>query len=492
MAKFNVGALIKEELEYELNIRGMLASADTVDSMKSKLRSALKAEASEESTYTNIKYPYAYKEDMEALTKKLEEITRLVEAYRASSKETEFVKAKSKADYALRRAGRVVYDNDAQHQAVLDIRSQIIVLTGKLFTVESESELEDDDLGFSKITLTASTPKKARVVENNSGTISEVGKWNLKFKGDHNGSVNAFLERAEELRLAKGLSKTQLFKAAVELFDDKALIWFRANRKRIGGWDKLIEELRAEFLPADYDDRLWEEIRHRTQGDDETMGVYVAIMEQMFSRLNDQCDEAKKLKILKRNISPFYQQQLAHSVVETTNDLVRLGKVVETTRASIEAFKPPSKAKQTLEPDLAYRGTSMTRRCDAIQVETRLKCRNCGHEGHDFRDCRMILKCFGCGRPGVKRYNCPQCSGDRGNRRQRMYGNHNYYRNSWGSSGEGNFKQERVKNRNNQQSEGEWRREIRGRETNDGAEVQARENGPNETGRDPGNGASAR
>ena len=62
---------------------------------------------------------------------------------------------------------------------------------------------------------------------------SNIEKWNLKFSGevkklsDHN-----FLERVEELRLARNLSTKQIFDSAIDLFEGKALNWFRGNRTR--------------------------------------------------------------------------------------------------------------------------------------------------------------------------------------------------------------------------------------------------------------------
>lgn len=39
------------------------------------------------------------------------------------------------------------------------------------------------------------------------------------------------------------------------------------------------------ILPADYNDKLIDEIKKRTQGPTETMGIYLAIMKNMFNRL---------------------------------------------------------------------------------------------------------------------------------------------------------------------------------------------------------------
>lgn len=43
--------------------------------------------------------------------------------------------------------------------------------------------------------------------------------------------------------------------------------------------------LRQAFLPCDYEESLWEEVRNRTQGADEPVSIYIAIMENLFRRL---------------------------------------------------------------------------------------------------------------------------------------------------------------------------------------------------------------
>ena len=43
----------------------------------------------------------------------------------------------------------------------------------------------------------------------------------------------------------------------------------------------------------DYNDRLFEEIRSRTQGADEPMGIYLAVMDNLFDRLTVNVPEGR-------------------------------------------------------------------------------------------------------------------------------------------------------------------------------------------------------
>lgn len=401
--KVLVSTLNKDELSYELEIRGLLVKGDTVELMRQKLRSALKEEAEGDTSFIQSSYPFTYDEDKEVLQAKLKEVEELVETYKKSQGELENRKIRAKVSFAMRRTERAPANTKAQQEEIRDFRGKFLLLLSSLYEEEQDSEGE----GLDSVPRGSSTPLSV-VSSMKAGSIN-VGKWNLRFCGDHSGSVNAFIERAEELRMAKGLTKAQLFRAAVELFEDRALIWFRANREKIGGWDRLVEELKAEFLPSDYDDRLRDEIRRRTQGRDETMGVYVATMERMFNRLSTSCEEAEKLRILRRNIAPFYQQQLGLTSIQSTDELVRLGRIIESTRAAVEAFVPPAaRSRRTLEPDLAYAEAPETGESTSAMAAA-LTCWTCRREGHLSRECSQQIRCFGCGAEGVIRTDCWRC-----------------------------------------------------------------------------------
>ena len=81
-----------------------------------------------------------------------------------------------------------------------------------------------------------------------------VHKWNVTFDGkSQHDSVNGFLQRIEELRVARNTSKAELFRSAVDLFDGKALLWYRSIKPSVSSWDQLIQALKRDFLPPDYD-----------------------------------------------------------------------------------------------------------------------------------------------------------------------------------------------------------------------------------------------
>lgn len=268
-----------------------------------------------------------------------------------------------------------------------------------------------------------------------------VSKWNIQYDG--RSSVANFLERVEELRQSRGVPESHLLHAASELLKGDALIWYRSVKHTFTNWEDFKQDLRATFQPFDYEASLWDEIRARTQGQDEKVVVYVAVMENLFGRLSQCPSEQTRLSIIRRNMLPSLQIQLALSPVESLATLIRLGRTIE--EANFVAHRycpPPTNIKHVLEPDLAYRKCDSTTRVSAVTANTdvelidfsvapvstsrplsageprvpswsaNLTCWNCGGTGHRSISCRQPKKvhCYRCGMPDVKVSTCPKCS----------------------------------------------------------------------------------
>lgn len=444
-----VNRLEKEELTYELAIRGVTDKA-TVGEMRSCLRQFLKLEK-HESNIAQLSYPYTFAADMEYLGTKDTEIEGLVESFKDDERSAQFRKTSTKRLHAFHRASRSKADTPDEHTQ----RSKFLVKF-----LELRSRLKSKARQYKRLSQTGNTPVDASVLMS-STTIGEeieddsesdiegagisnnqveknvksvpVVKWNItKFSGDGRVSLSSFLETVEELCMARNVSSVQLLASASDLFTGQALIWFRAVRDSIDSWSELVAELRQQFQPSNYNDRLFQEIRQRTQGLDEPIGIYIAVMQNMFRRLTVPVSEEVKLKILLQNISPFYQGRLSLTDVMTVDDLLSVGRRIESRKLMMDSYVPPPKNKgQLMEPDLAciysssssISGSSRLDEIGEVVSSNRVpnnevrKCWNCGGTDHLANRCIRALKrhCFGCGRPGVVRSECSNCRNHSGN-----------------------------------------------------------------------------
>lgn len=98
-------------------------------------------------------------------------------------------------------------------------------------------------------------------------------KWNINFSASRDENGNRFIERVEELAVARGVDQNSLAQGAVDFFSAEALTRYRLVKCSVGNWADLKIALRTKFLPRDYEESLWEEIRSRKQRTDERVST---------------------------------------------------------------------------------------------------------------------------------------------------------------------------------------------------------------------------
>lgn len=248
-----------------------------------------------------------------------------------------------------------------------------------------------------------------------------VRAWGLKFnRSPGSMSVNDFLEKLHLLKDARSYTENDLLAEAFDLFSGVALTWFTANRASFKSWSHLEKGLLRVFQPRDYAERLWDEIRNRTQTVNESLEIYLAIMNSYFSRLPKPPSERRKLKVIRRNLRPYLRDGLALQDIKSISDLLKSGRRLEEARGP-EMHRPySSQYKGLLQPDLKpARHTERHSRVAEVPIEQpqgrvqnpRVWCWNCGRQGHPFRKCQedQRMFCTGCGRPGISRQDCRSC-----------------------------------------------------------------------------------
>lgn len=295
-----------------------------------------------------------------------------------------------------------------------------------------------------------------------------MNNWNLFYDGT-NMSLSCFLERIEELRRSRGLSKDQLLKSISEILKHEALNWYRSVQEHVQDWDDLVVKMKRTFQPSDYDRELWKQLEKRTQHPDEKIVFYIATMQNYFNKFNLKPSESDKVNFLKRNVLPYLQTALAlkvvgtYSQIRTVRELTEICQTLEEAHISASNYlPPPQNSRYTIEPGLAYRrqiqprvaeisgplndephilhspisepqnfaiqsysnvmdpstniveGLPTSNQLNAIMNDSRLKCWNCGQAGHRQNECKESLKlhCFRCGKPGFTIRACPSCSGN--------------------------------------------------------------------------------
>lgn len=407
--------LTREELMYELKLRGNTnLDSMTIRQLRETLTSLVACDI-------NLDFPGVILDitsEIEICEAKISELSSRISVFEGSIQSALYDELDHRVLHLLNRVRRLVAratpDKEAQLQ---DMLTTVIAL---------DEQLNRNCTPAATFCLTPVASPTVPMLDSDSvssKSLVSVSKWGLKFSGDEpQQSVADMLERVEELRVARGVSKSDLFRAATDILEGSALCWFRAVRHTISSWDQLASRLREEFQPMGYEDELWNEIMHRIQGSDERVTIYVACMTNLFARLPTPIPEVRRLHIIRRNLSPYFLEHLGTVEIHSVDELTRVCKQLEENRhqaARNASIRPATE--RPLEPTYAYRPPTASNssysgnrgsRTSTAAVSSLARCWNCGDSGHMFRKCgkERTRFCFRCGKQDVTAATCSRCS----------------------------------------------------------------------------------
>ncbi|XP_047998252.1 uncharacterized protein LOC125235722 [Leguminivora glycinivorella] len=353
-------ALLKDELTYEVKIRSE-TPASTVDALRKQLRVLVVEAPSEDILETSL----AADTELDIVARKIDDLSSFVAKYSESKERYALSRAKALGYHIYHRLARIQPEEDDQallltkcslqsrlESLLAEIEGPLAGTTAPVCAAEGSNPSASASAGSSEMPIDSF--REMRVQCSSDLNIS---KWQVKFNGLTD--PRSFLERVEELKEANGVSDSKLFKAAPHLFIDGALLWFRGIKSSVSSWQELKSLLLDEFVPGDYDFRLKQEIQARTQGENEPIHLYFAVMSGMFARLKSDLPEEAKLDILLHNIRPHFTQQLALVDIHSVAELKTYCRKVEFSQQRAKLFvEPPKVSEHTLCRDHVYKASS--------------------------------------------------------------------------------------------------------------------------------------
>jgi hypothetical protein len=243
----------------------------------------------------------------------------------------------------------------------------------------------------------------------------EIGSWGITFRGDRKDdlAVFDFIVRIKEKCDSLDLPHDALRRHAKLLFKGEALIWFRMIESSVSSWTDICDRLKEEFLPIGYYDTARDKLLNYHQTAGQTIGMFLAKFDQLEGYLPRPLPFDEKMAAIRRNILPYYQDRLWDKEIVSPDELYRLCRRLDATRFNIDQHAATQRNTKTTT-NRAEKATPT--RDDASSRPRDVFCPRCKSTGHDVRYCpsRPEIKCFGCGKPGYKNYNCPTCKSQPG------------------------------------------------------------------------------
>lgn len=404
--------LLTPEIQFELLSRG-IAPKENQTLRRAQLRGALAKERE------GIKYEFSgnFTFDIEAaeLQNTLKSLLNLVSDNDHVFTNLEIRRAQSRLIHAQRRCSFLCPTTDLERETVDSLESYLLIISG--FLIEIKDNSVADPVASSTMNLTNAPNLSVLPVYSKSPAIN---KWGIKFSGQSSTeSVMSFLEKINELCEARNISTEDLFTASVDLFSGTALLWYRNIKKEVHCWSELVNCLKRDFLPVDYEDDLLSEIRSRTQGPSENVLFYIIAVEALFNRLTTPPIEKDIVKQIRRNLNPYFAEKLVMIETISLSDLKDKCRSIQELKTRNERYHPPPSKKQgLLEPDLACLNLNdipTVSKAKSIVTQpvtvSSMLCWNCQHPGHSHRECTAArsLFCYKCGTKGYYSNSCINC-----------------------------------------------------------------------------------
>lgn len=452
---FRPNLLLREELDYELKIRGVFTESPVIQKRKILLRALNKERESKFDVLKLTNSDFDFQKEKDEIESTLDSIKVLISDFEGPSSDSVYLRARTRLLHLTNRILRVAFDGNEDNFSEKQRQKNEWYASAMLLDAELHEKVKepnqfsstpvshhDGQMESSQLSQTAhdNTP-----LSNQYFKPTPVHKLGISFGGDPK-QVMSFIERVEETARARHIPKAELFESASDLFSEKAIFWLRLVKPALRDWDSLVEKLKADFLNSDVDDETWREIRMRKQGRNEPVVLFIATVEGLFGRLSYSPAPVTKVKYIKRGLQKEYQQRLALQDISSVDELGSSCKRLE--EADVLGLCSSSRSHQVCEVNLDE--PSSSRRSPNVRggeqsnhrnqnnfwngkknkrlprennpeegekdkAGTKYVCWKCSGPNHLFKDCKSNIKkrfCFKCGTPDVTSKTCSHCSGN--------------------------------------------------------------------------------
>lgn len=239
------------------------------------------------------------------------------------------------------------------------------------------------------------------------------GQFEARYDGRRDeGALEGFVRAATAFKNREQIADDAALRDLAFLLTDKAATWWNGNSHRANTWENAVEMMRRQFAPPTPPSKLLFQIVGVPQTKGQDTVEFLNGKCELYARLPEayRISEEFRLDCIYQGMRPEIRERIPRDTVPSMETL-------------IDRVRAYEEAHYAEEPQKEPRNTSDPRRG---------RCRHCHARGHAYEDCRKRQRdeaaaavndqtangrqqlpkyaCYGCGRPGTIRSQCPTCS----------------------------------------------------------------------------------
>ena len=198
-------------------------------------------------------------------------------------------------------------------------------------------------------------------------TCNLLQKWQVSFSGGYKEDVEEFIERIKECQRSLNVTDGEILRLIPSILSGAARFWARPLSQNWNSITDFFAALRLQYGVPDFQARLEEEIRARTQGPDEPISSFISNMRLLLDKVVPKMTLEAQLERTYRNLHPSLYRFIFREQFKTFEELQILGQREEVRREKEKTYRPPPAPETALFPNFAYK---MKKRTKAAVINT--------------------------------------------------------------------------------------------------------------------------
>ena len=157
-------------------------------------------------------------------------------------------------------------------------------------------------------------------------------KWQVSFSGGYKGDVEEFIERIKECQQSLSVTDGEILRLIPSILSGAARFWARPLSQNWNSITDFFAALRLQYGVPDFQARLEEEIRARTQGPEEPISSFISNMRLLLDKVVPRMTLEAQLEKTYRNLHPSLYRFIFREQFKTFEELQILGQREEVRR----------------------------------------------------------------------------------------------------------------------------------------------------------------